>query len=50
MVGMLWRYAKEHIDGMDRLGPNPAAEVGAIHTEQQAYDPGIIPCLTSTPI
>ena len=37
MVGMLWRYAKEHIDGMDRLGPNPAAEVAAIHTEQQAY-------------
>lgn len=37
MVGMLWRYAKEHIDGMDRLGPNPAAEVAAIHTESEPH-------------
>jgi integrase len=37
MIGRLWRFAKEHIDGMDKLGPNPAAEVAAIHTEHEQH-------------
>jgi integrase len=36
-IGMLWRYAKEHIDGMDKLGANPAREVAAIHTERTPH-------------
>jgi integrase len=37
MIGMLWRFAKEHIDGMDKLGANPATEVASIHTEHEAH-------------
>jgi integrase len=37
MINMLWRFAKEHIEGMDKLGRNPAAEVAAIHTEHEAH-------------
>jgi integrase len=29
-IGMLWRYAKEHL-GMDDLGPNPTREVADLH-------------------
>ncbi len=36
-IGMLWGFAKEHISGMDKLGPNPAAEVAAIHTEHEPH-------------
>ncbi len=36
-IGMLWKFAKEHIDGMDRLGANPTAEVASIHTEHEAH-------------
>jgi integrase len=35
MIGRLWRFAKEHLD-MAELGPNPAAEVAAIHTEHES--------------
>ena len=37
MIGRLWRFAKEHIDGMDTLGANPTTEVAAIHTEHEAH-------------
>jgi integrase len=37
IIGMLWRFAKEHIDGMDKLGRNPTTEVAAIHTEHKAH-------------
>jgi integrase len=36
MIGRLWRYAKEH-QGMDDLGPNPAAEVARIHKETESH-------------
>jgi hypothetical protein len=35
MIGRLWAFSKEHL-GMS-LGPNPATEVAAIHTEHQAH-------------
>lgn len=35
MIGRLWRFAKEHAD-MDELGPNPATEVAAIHTDHKS--------------
>jgi integrase len=31
----LWRFAKEHLD-MSELGPNPSAEVAAIHTTHES--------------
>jgi integrase len=37
MIGMLWRFAKEHIEGMDRLGRNPTTEVASIHTEHKSH-------------
>jgi integrase len=33
-IGMLWGFAKEHLEM--NLGPNPAAEVAAIHTEHES--------------
>lgn len=40
-IGRLWRFAKEHIEYFDRpgqrLGPNPATEVAAIHTEHEQH-------------
>jgi integrase len=35
-IGRLWRFAKEHCE-MDDLGPNPSAEVAAIHTEHESH-------------
>jgi integrase len=35
MIGRLWRYSKEHLD-MEDIGPNPAAEVAAIHTQHES--------------
>jgi integrase len=35
MIGRLWRYSKEHLD-MEDIGPNPAAEVAAIHTDHES--------------
>ena len=37
MIGRLWRFTKEHIDGMDTLGPNPTREVAAIHTAHEPH-------------
>ena len=34
-VGMLWGFAKEHLEM--NLGPNPAAEVASIHTEHESH-------------
>lgn len=36
MIGRLWRFAKEHIDGMDEIGANPSTEVASIHTEHRS--------------
>jgi enterobacteria phage integrase len=36
MIGMLWRFAKEHL-GMDALGPSPTVGVAAIHTEHEPH-------------
>jgi integrase len=35
MIGRLWRFAKEHLSM--ELGPNPASEVAAIHTERKSH-------------
>jgi hypothetical protein len=36
MIGRLWRYAKEH-QGMEDLGPDPTAEVGAFTRNRESH-------------
>jgi integrase len=51
-IGMLWRFAKEHIDGMDRLGPNPAKEVASVHTTHKphpAWPPELMAAIEAHP-
>lgn len=51
-IGTLWRFAKEHIDGMDRIGANPAKEVAAIHTghtPHPAWPPELMAAIEAHP-
>lgn len=51
-IGMLWRFAKEHIEGMDRLGPNPSKEVASIHeahTPHPAWPPELMTAIETHP-
>lgn len=51
-IGMLWRFAKEHIEGMDRLGANPTREVAAVHTTHSphpAWPPELMAAIEAHP-
>jgi integrase len=36
-IGRLWRYAKEHIKELGKLGPNPANEVASLHKKHVSH-------------